>query len=110
MIKSCVAAAALLCAATPAVSHGQVFLASRPHPEFLVGPLFAVANVSPGLGPVTVNLSWGLTTRPGHPVADIQQDLYLLWPAEVAESVQGMLFATYVDSRLRIAPVSQRGV
>ena len=86
MIKSCVAAAALLCAATPAVSHGQVFLASRPHPEFLVGPLFAVANVSPGLGPVTVNLSWGLTTRPGHPVADIQQDLYLLWPAEVAES------------------------
>ena len=86
MIKSCVAAAALLCAATLAVSHGQVFLASRPHPEFLVGPLFAVANVSPGLGPVTVNLSWGLTTRPGHPVADIQQDLYLLWPAEVAES------------------------
>jgi len=86
MIKSCVAVAALLCAAAPAVSHGQVFLASRPHPEFLVGPLFAVANVSPGLGPVTVNLSWGLTTRPGHPVAEIQQDLYLLWPAEVAES------------------------
>ena len=86
MIKSCVALAALLCAAMPAVAHGQVFLASRPHPEFLVGPLFVVANVSPGLGPVTVNLSWSLTARPtGRPV-DIQQDLYLLWPAEVTES------------------------
>src|SRR5437899_7027966 len=87
MIKSGVALAVLLCAATPAVTHGQVFLASRPHPEFLVGPLFVVANVSPGLGPVTVNLSWSLTTtRPTRRPADIQQDLYLLWPAEVAES------------------------
>src|SRR6267143_1245003 len=86
MIKSCVALAALLCAAMPAVAHGQVFLASRPHPEFLVGPLFVVANVSPGLGPVTVNLSWSLTTRPTRRPVDIQQDLYLLWPAEVAES------------------------
>src|SRR5438093_9301277 len=58
MIKSCVALAAVLCVtvATPARSHGQVFLASRPHPDFLVGPLFVVANVSPGPGPVTVNL------------------------------------------------------
>ena len=86
MIKSCVAMAAFLCAAAPAVGHGQVFLASRPHPEFLVGPLFVVANVSPGLGAVTVNLSWSLTTKPGHRAADIRQDLYLLWPAEVAES------------------------
>lgn len=86
MIKSCVAMAAFLCATAPAVGHGQVFLASRPHPEFLVGPLFVVANVSPGLGPVTVNLSWSLTTKPGHRAADIRQDLYLLWPAEVAES------------------------
>ena len=86
MIKSCVALAVLLSAAMPAVTHGQVFLASRPNPEFLVGPLFVVANVSPGLGPVTVNLSWSLTTKPTRRPVDIQQDLYLLWPAEVAES------------------------
>src|SRR5437870_9715922 len=86
MIKSCVALAVFLCSATPAVAHGQVFLASRPHPDFLVGPLFVVANVSPGPGPVTVNLSWSLTTGPAPRTADIQQDLYLLWPAEVAES------------------------
>src|SRR2546428_13580754 len=83
MIKSCVALAVFLCSATPAVTHGQVFLASRPHPDFLVGPLFVVANVSPGLGPATVNLSWSLT-RPTRRPVDIQQDLYLLWPAEVA--------------------------
>src|SRR5256712_5514318 len=86
MIKSCVALAVFLCSATPAVTHGQVFLASRPHPDFLVGPLFVVANVSPGLGPVTVNLSWSLTARPTRRPVDIQQALYLLWPAEVSES------------------------
>ena len=85
MIKSCMAMAAFLCAAAPAVGHGQVFLASRPHPEFLVGPLFVVANVSPGLDAVTVNLSWSLTAKPGHRPTEIKQDLYLLWPAEVVE-------------------------
>ena len=62
-----------------------MFLASEPSPRFLIGPLFVVANVSPGLGPVTVNLSWSLTARPGQGSADIAQDLYLLWPAEIAE-------------------------
>ena len=86
MIKSCVAMAAFLCAAAPAAGHAQVFLASRPHPEFLIGPLFVVASVSPGSGPVTVNLSWSLTIKPGLHKADISQDLYLLWPAEVTEA------------------------
>ena len=85
MIKSCVAMAAFLCVAAPTAGHGQVFLASRPHPEFLIGPLFVVAQVSPGLAPVTVNLSFSLTVKPGVRKADINQDLYLLWPAEVSE-------------------------
>jgi hypothetical protein len=86
MIKSCVAMAAFLCAAAPTAGYGQVFLASRPHPQFLIGPLFVVAQVSPGPAPVTVNLSFSLTVKPGLRKADINQDLYLLWPAEVAES------------------------
>jgi hypothetical protein len=88
MIKSCVAAAAVLCAAvaTPAPGHAQVFLASRPHPDFTIGPLFVVANVSQGLPHVTVNLSWSLTTGPVTSKADIEQDLYLLWPAEIVEA------------------------
>src|SRR5262249_32945257 len=86
MIKSCVAMAAFLCAAAPTAGYGQVFLASRPHPEFLIGPLFVVAQVSPGLAPVTVNLSFSLTVKPGLRRTDISRDRCLLWPAEVAEN------------------------
>ena len=85
MTKAWVALAVTLCAAAPTTIEAQVFLASEPSPRFLIGPLFVVANVSPGLGPVTVNLSWSLTARPGQGSADIAQDLYLLWPAEIAE-------------------------
>jgi hypothetical protein len=88
MIKSCVVLAAVVCAAvaTPEPVRGQVFLASRPHPDFTIGPLFVVASVSPGVPHVTVNLSWSLTTGPVTNKADIEQDLYLLWPAEIVES------------------------
>src|SRR5215471_20158697 len=88
MIKSCAALAAVVCAAvaTPAPGHAQVFLASRPHPDFTIGPLFVLASVTPGVPHVTVNLSWSLTTGPVTSKADIGQDLYLLWPAEVVES------------------------
>jgi hypothetical protein len=86
MIKSCTAIAAILCAAmaVPAPGHAQVFLASQPHPEFTIGPLFVVASVNQGQPSVTVNLSWSLTTGPVTSKADIAQDLYLLWPAEIA--------------------------
>src|SRR5215470_6480677 len=87
MIKSCVALAAVVCAvvATPVPGRGQVFLASQPHPDFMIGPLFVVASVSPGTPDITVNLSWSLTTGPITKKTDIEQDLYLLWPAEIVE-------------------------
>jgi hypothetical protein len=72
--------------AMPVPGHGQVFLASRPHPDFMIGPLFVVASVSQGQPNVTVNLSWSLTTGPSTSKMDIEQDLYLLWPAEIAEA------------------------
>ncbi len=80
------ALAVLLTAAAPAAAGAQVFFASRPHPDFAVGPLFVVANVRPELGPVTVNLSFSLTAPRGLRAADTRQDLFLLWPAEVSES------------------------
>jgi hypothetical protein len=87
MIKSCVALAAVVCAAlaAPAPARCQVFLASRPHPDFLIGPLFVVANVSPGTADVAVNLSWSLTSGPGTRKTEIEQDLYLLWPSEIVQ-------------------------
>ena len=75
-----------LCVALPASAGAQLFLASAPHPDFSIGPLFVVANVRPDLGPVGVNVSWSLTPAPGRRAADLAQDLYLLWPAEVTES------------------------
>ena len=71
----------------PAPGQAQVFLASRPHPAFSIGPLFVVANVRPDLAAVTVTLSWSLTATPGPRGADLEpQDLYLLWPGEVTEA------------------------
>ena len=56
---------AVLVVAAPAASHAQVFLASRPHPDFRIGPLFVVANVRPDLGPVTIILAFSLTAAAG---------------------------------------------
>ena len=69
----------------PPQSSAQVLLASEPHPDFTVGPLFLIANVRPDLA-VTVNLSFSLTARPGASRSAMEQDLFLLWPAEVTEA------------------------
>src|SRR3982074_470466 len=69
----------------PPAASAQVLLASEPHPDFMVGPLFVIATVRPDLT-VTVNLSFSLTPRPGVSRGAMEQDLFLLWPAEVAEA------------------------
>src|SRR5262249_36503119 len=78
--------AVTLVVAGPAPSQAQVFLAERPHPDFQIGPLFVVATIRPDLGPVTINMSWSLTPATGRRAADIKQDLFLLWPGEIAEA------------------------
>jgi hypothetical protein len=78
-------AATWLLVVTAGAAEGQVFLASQSHPQFAIGPLFVVAGVRPDLGPVTVTISWSLTTPPGQRAVDINQDLFLLWPHEVVE-------------------------
>ena len=46
-----------------------------------------VATVRPDLGPVTVQVSWSLTPGPGGRNGDLAaQDLFLLWPGEIAEA------------------------
>jgi hypothetical protein len=89
--------------AVPGVGQAQVFLASRPHPEFAIGPLLVVAGVQPDLGPVAVRVSFGLTLPPNARVEDLHQDIYLLWPAEVASaSVPGAAdpeLRRYVEER-----------
>ena len=74
-----------LTGALPSAASAQIFLASKPHPGFAIGPMFLIANVRPDRA-VTVNLSFSLTVRPGASRRAMEQDLFLLWPAEVTES------------------------
>ncbi|HEU5322718.1 MAG TPA: hypothetical protein VFX28_18065 [Methylomirabilota bacterium] len=77
------ALAALLVAAGPAAADAQVFMASRPHPPFTVGPLFVRASVGSSLGPVEVDVLWSVVVPPTRAGADVEQDLFLLWPSAV---------------------------
>lgn len=70
----------------PGAAGAQVFLAASPHPPFSIGPLFMVASVTPDLSSVSVRVSWSLTPAPRTRLDSIRQDLYLLWPAELAEA------------------------
>ncbi len=79
------ALAVALAGIVPSAASAQVFFASKPHPDFAIGPLFLIANVRPDLS-VNVNLSFSLTLRPGASRRVMEQDLYLLWPAEITES------------------------
>jgi hypothetical protein len=87
-VRRAVILASLVLAATPVTGQAQVFLASRPHPDFAIGPLFVVAQVRPELTPIPVTISWSLTVPAGQRAADIKQDLFLLWPTELVEEAE----------------------
>ncbi len=93
----------LLVGSHPAVAHAQLFLASRPHPEFMIGPLIVRASVGPELGPVTVDVLWSLVIPPDRSAADLEQDLYLLWPGAVrggaSAGAPDDALARYVEQR-----------
>src|SRR5438094_768867 len=96
--------AVLVLAAAPTVAEGQIFLASRPSPEFTIGPLFVRANVTPELHAVTVDVLWSLVIPPAKSGAAIEQDLYLLWPGPVG----GALTGAAPDAAL-VASIKARG-
>ncbi len=81
----------------------QVFLAKDPNPEFRVGPLFVNHTMprDPG-GIIQVNLSWSLTTPSGR-TPPVDDDLYVLWPSEVAapttDGPADPELARYVEAR-----------
>jgi hypothetical protein len=84
-----VVALALVLAAVPATARAQVFLASRPYPDFEVGPLIVRASVAPDLGPVRVDLTYSITVPAGRTAAKLEQDLYLIWPGAIAHDGKG---------------------
>ena len=77
-------ALALLVLVAPAPAAAQIFIASVPDPAFAIGPLVIRATVSPALKPVDLDIHWGLDMGPGKSRAGLDQDIFLLWPGEVA--------------------------
>jgi hypothetical protein len=75
--------AALLSLAAPGAAHAQLFLASKPDPAFAIGPLFIQASVTPALDNVVVDVLFSVDVPANRSGADIEQDLFLLWPAAV---------------------------
>lgn len=75
--------AGLLSLAAPDVTQAQLFLASKPDPRFAIGPLFVQASITPGLGNIPVDVLFSVDVPANRSGADIEQDLFLLWPSAV---------------------------
>jgi hypothetical protein len=83
-----VGAALLVLCLGPAVASAQVFIASKPHPEFWIAPVFISASldrrdVSEGVRPLTIQVSFSVAPPPARDPSEFAQDLYLLWPGEL---------------------------
>ena len=83
-----VAAALLALGLSPAVVSAQVFIASKPHPEFWIAPVFITANVQrkdvdDRPGPLMIQVSFSVAPPPARDPAEFAQDIFLLWPGEL---------------------------
>ena len=75
---------AALAVAAPAGAAAQVFLGSRPNTPLTVGPLMVRASVAPGEHDRTViDVLFSIVVPPGRSPADLEQDIYVLWPGAV---------------------------
>ena len=83
MIGRALLAAALLTVAMPAAANAQVFVGAASRPQFEIGPLFVRANVTPALGPITVDITFSVVVPGNRSLAGVEQDIMLLWPSAV---------------------------
>ncbi|HEY7203028.1 MAG TPA: hypothetical protein VIA61_01955 [Methylomirabilota bacterium] len=87
----------------PGPARAQLFIATQPDPSFTIGPLAIRATVREGPGPVPVVVAFSLQPSPDQKLVDPGQDLYLLWPGEVADAMPGRkpdaALARYVTDR-----------
>jgi hypothetical protein len=73
----------------PAGAYGQVFFGSQPKSGLIVTPLFILAGVSPDTDGVAIEVMFSVLIPPGKSALDFEQDLYLLWPGQVAAASAG---------------------
>src|SRR5262249_24097638 len=76
-------------ALAPAPASAQVFFGSQARSELTITPLFIVANVTPAAAEVVVDVMFSVLVPPAKSALDLEQDLYLLWPGEVAAARAG---------------------
>jgi hypothetical protein len=72
----------------PASVSAQVFIASKPHPEFWIAPVLITANikrkdVDDHRGPLTLVVSFSVAPPPARDPSEFAQDIYLLWPGQL---------------------------
>jgi hypothetical protein len=72
----------------PAVASAQVFIASKPHPEFWIAPVLITANVKrkdvdDRPGPLMIQVSFSVAPPPARDPSEFAQDIFLLWPGEL---------------------------
>jgi len=82
------AVAAALLVLGPVPASAQVFIASKPHPEFWIAPVFITANVQrkdvdDHPGPLMLQVSFSVAPPPARDPSEFAQDIYLLWPGEL---------------------------
>ena len=91
-----------LAALSPSPAFAQIFMSTRPNPDFEIGPLFVRASVGPELGPVTVDILWSLAVPPTRSALGLEQELFLLWPAALqgeARAAEDGRLGEYLSSR-----------
>ena len=72
----------------PAIASAQVFIASKPHPEFWIAPVLITANVErkhveDHPGPLMIQVSFSVAPPSARDPAEFAQDIFLLWPGEL---------------------------
>src|SRR3954464_12988652 len=75
--------------ALPAPVPGQVFFGSQPKSGLVVTPLFIVAGVSPDADGVAIEVMFSVLIPPGKSALDLEQDVFLLWPGQIAAASGG---------------------
>ncbi|HET8532562.1 MAG TPA: hypothetical protein VFO08_15535 [Methylomirabilota bacterium] len=81
-------AALLALGLAPAAAPAQVFIASKPHPEFWIAPVFITANIArkdvgDNPGPLMLMVSFSVAPPPARDPSEFAQDIYLLWPGQL---------------------------
>jgi len=102
----------------PASGSAQVFIASKPHPEFWIAPVLITANikrkdVDDHSGPLALQVSFSVAPPPARDPSEFAQDIYLLWPGQLvgtdgaagadptlAREVEGAGFKVLVHGRV----------